>query len=86
MHKPRSEVINILIPAILPFNLLKAGINMALTILLYKPVVTALRKASLLPPSETVTGRRKLNRGFMIFALALLAACVLSILAMRGII
>ena len=29
MHKPRSEVINILIPAILPFNLLKAGINMA---------------------------------------------------------
>ena len=86
MHKPRSEVINILIPAILPFNLLKAGINMALTILLYKPVVTALRKASLLPPSETVTGRRKLNLGFMIFALALLAACVLSILALRGII
>jgi len=82
----RSEVVKILVPAILPFNLLKAGINMALTILLYKPVVTALRKASLLPPSETGAGRRKLNLGFMIFALVLLATCVLSILAMRGII
>jgi len=82
----RSEVVKILVPAILPFNLQKAGINMALTILLYKPVVTALRKASLLPPSETGAGRRKLNLGFMIFALFLLATCVLSILAMRGII
>ena len=82
----RSEVVKILVPAILPFNLLKAGINMALPILLYQPVVTALRKASLLPPSETGAGRRKLNLGFMIFALFLLATCVLSILAMRGII
>jgi len=82
----RSDVVKILVPAILPFNLLKAGINMALTILLYKPVVTALRKACLLPPSETGANKRKLNPGFMIFALALLATCVLSILAMRGII
>jgi len=86
MHVPREEVVKILIPAILPFNLLKAGLNMALTILLYKPVVTALRKACLLPPSESGSNKRILNPGFMVFALVLLATCVLSILALRGII
>ncbi|NLL46591.1 MAG: ECF transporter S component [Clostridiales bacterium] len=86
LNIPRPAVVALLIPAILPFNLLKAGINMALTILLYKPIVTALRKANLLPPSQSGVKKGKINLGFMIFALVLLITCVLLVLAMRGII
>ena len=47
MGVPRSEVVKLLIPAILPFNLLKTGLNASFTILLYKPIINALRKANL---------------------------------------
>lgn len=52
MGIPRQAVVELLLPAFLPFNLLKAGLNAALTILLYKSVVTALRKAHLTPERE----------------------------------
>ena len=35
---PREEVIALVAPAILPFNLIKAGINSVLTFALYKTV------------------------------------------------
>ena len=38
MGVPRSVVIGMLIPAILPFNLIKAGINAIITYLIYKPL------------------------------------------------
>ncbi len=44
----RKTVAGMLIPYFLPFNLLKGGLNMAFTLLLYKPVVTALHKTGLL--------------------------------------
>ena len=34
----RAEVAKLLIPVIVPFNLLKAGINAALTFVVYKPI------------------------------------------------
>ncbi len=49
MGVPRQAVVEMLIPVFLPFNLLKAGLNAALTVLLYKSVVTVLRKAHLAP-------------------------------------
>ena len=52
MGQPREFVATLLIPYFLPFNLIKGGINATLTILLYKPVVTALRKAKLVKPSS----------------------------------
>lgn len=54
----RSMVVAMLIPIIIPFNLLKSALNSALTLVLYKSVVRALRSARLLPPSES-TGNRK---------------------------
>ena len=36
----------LLLPAFLPFNLFKSVLNAAITFLLYKPVITALRKSS----------------------------------------
>lgn len=38
MGVPREEVIALIVPAILPFNLIKAGINSVLTFALYKTV------------------------------------------------
>lgn len=43
MGYPREAVARLLLPAFLPFNLVKGGLNTAITMLLYKPVITALR-------------------------------------------
>lgn len=41
---PRSAVMPMILPVIMPFNLLKAGINGALTMVLYKRISTFLHK------------------------------------------
>ena len=38
MGAPLAVVVSMLIPAIIPFNLLKAGINCAVTFVLYKSI------------------------------------------------
>ena len=73
----RSMVAAMLPTVFLPFNLVKGGLNMALILLIYKPVVTALRKARLVPESRSLEqSQSKLNAGFLLFAFALLATCV----------
>ena len=87
MYVPRSVVTEMLLPVFLPFNLLKGGINMALTLLLYKPIAKALRKTGLVPESAGTTAKSgKINIGFMIFALILLATCVLLLLVYKKVI
>ena len=80
----RSDIAGMLIPVFLPFNLLKAGLNSAFILLLYKPLVVSLRKAGLLP--STGTGVRVTKSGVTIFAALLLITCVLFVLVLRGII
>ena len=59
---------------------------MALILLLYKPVVTALRRANLVPQSQPVLSQnRKLNAGFVLFSIALLATFVALALVLMGI-
>lgn len=41
---PIEKVIELLLPAIIPFNLLKAGINSVLTYLIYKPISRFIHK------------------------------------------
>ena len=85
---PRSAIADMLVPVFLPFNLVKGGMNMAATLLLYKPIVGALRHARLVPESEThaapVGGKKKL--GFTIVVLFLLASFILLGLVLAGII
>ena len=85
---PRSAIADMLVPVFLPFNLVKGGMNMAATLLLYKPIVGALRHARLVPESEThaapVGGKKKL--GFTIVALFLLASFILLGLVLAGVI
>lgn len=75
-----------LVPIILPFNLVKGGLNMALILVLYKPVVTALRQARLVPESQAVFQKTgKVSTGFALFSFALLATFVVLALVLMGI-
>ena len=81
------DVVAAMLPTVfLPFNLVKGGLNMAITLLLYKPVVTALRKAHLVPESRGASQSGKFSAGFLLFSLALLATFVTLALVLMGII
>lgn len=85
MGQPREAVAALLLPAFLPFNLVKGGLNAALVLLLYKPVVTALRRARLAEPTQAGAGGRA-RGGIALLALAALATFLLLALALRGVI
>ena len=85
MEMDRAVVAAMLPTVFLPFNVVKGGLNMALILVLYKPVVTALRKARLVPESQTGAQTRKLGAGFLLFSLALLATFVTIALVLMGI-
>ncbi len=84
MGVAREVVAAMMAPALLPFNLIKGGLNAGITILLYKPVVSALRKARLVPASRN--SGRKGSLGVILVALLAVASGVLLILVLRGII
>ncbi len=81
MGVSRQAVEALLMPVFLPFNLLKAGLNTALTLGLYKPLVGALRSAGIMP-ERTATGTAK--PGMYLFAGILLVTCVLLMLVLGG--
>lgn len=82
---PREEVVKLLLPAFLPFNLIKGGLNGAFTMLLYKPVVTALRRFHVV---ESAGGPEKMriNIGVLLAALFVIVTCVLLILSFHEVI
>ncbi len=84
MKVPREQVVGMLLPLILPFNLLKAGINAVVTLLLYKTVVTALRKAKLFPVREEKAHRT--NPLFLAIVGTLFIALAAIVLVWSGII
>lgn len=85
MGYPREAIAELLLPAFLPFNLVKGGLNAAITMLLYKPVVTALRRANFI---ESGHGGEKMQMNIWVFlaALFMIVTCVLLILSMKNII
>ena len=86
MEMDRAVVAAMLPKVFLPFNLVKGGLNMAVILLLYKPVVTALRRARLVPETQTIVQPSgKVNVGFLLFSLALLATFVTLALVLMGI-
>lgn len=85
---PREAIADMLLPIFLPFNAVKGGLNMTATLLLYKPVVGALRSAKLIPESEShaapVAGKKR--TGITIVILFVFATFVLFALSLQGII
>lgn len=84
MGVPREVVAGMLASVFLPFNLIKGGINAALTLLLYKPLVGALRKAGLVEPTHS-SHKGKFSLGFTLFSVAVLVTFVLLFLVMIGV-
>ena len=82
MGYPREAIEALLLPAFLPFNLLKAGLNSSLVLGLYKPLTSALRRTRLLPEAADAKSAKP---GLYLFALALLATCILFLLVLKGI-
>lgn len=84
MKVPREVVVGMLVPVFLPFNLVKGGINATLSMLLYKPIVTALRKANLVEASASGKGGAKV--GVIAVSAVLLVSFVLLALVLAGVI
>lgn len=82
MGVPREQVEGMLIPVFLPFNALKAGLNTALVLGLYKPLVTVLQKMGLVASRSQTKGKAK--PGIYLLAAALLATCILFLLVLQG--
>lgn len=83
MGCPREAVAKLLIPAFLPFNLMKGGLNAVITMLLYKPVIKALRSTYLIK-TNPMKSNSVLNVGFILTALLIIAACALLLLSIKG--
>ncbi|MDL2252582.1 ECF transporter S component [Ruminococcaceae bacterium OttesenSCG-928-I18] len=92
MGIPRQAVAAMLLPVFLPFNLLKGTINATLTLLIYKPLVGALRKTRHFPgqgglasPPAGVAQASKINVGLVIVAAFVLVSCVVGIVLWQGV-
>lgn len=85
MGYPREAVKELLLPAFLPFNLIKGSINVVITFLLYRPIVVALHRANLVEDSlefvERSTGKRV---GIVLVGGLILVSCVFGILILQG--
>jgi len=84
MNVPREQVVALLLPAFIPFNLLKGGLNAAITMLLYKPVKTALIASRLMPAVQGRESKSKVNVGVAIASVFVIATCVLWVLVLQG--
>ncbi len=82
MGVTRETVEKMLLPAFLPFNALKAGLNSALVLGLYKPLTSALRRTRLLPEADHAPRSKK--PGIYLFAGLLLVTCILFLLVIQG--
>lgn len=85
MGVPREIVVDLLLPAFIPFNLIKGALNGSVTLLLYKFVVTALRKANLIPKNENANSKKSNIIGTILISLMVAGTCVLAILAFNGV-
>lgn len=85
MGIPRQDVVDLLIPAFIPFNLISGILNSALVMLLYKPVRTALKASNLMPHNNEPAQKGKISAGIIITSLFIIATCVLWILVLQGV-
>lgn len=79
---PRSAVVTML-PAIALFNIIKCGLNMAVTLFLYKPIVTILRNTNLVEKHDETSS---VSRDILVLASFILVTAVVLILSFQQII
>ena len=91
-NMPREAIVPMLPTIFLPFNLVKAGINMALTLVIYKPISIILHKSGLLDErqskvkSDKEVSEKKTSEFSpvpIIVGFVILAVCVAAILLFK---
>ena len=87
MGYPREAVAAMLLPVFLPFNLLKGFLNTGISLLIYKPVVGALRKAHLIEANPNGSAvKKRLNPGIVAIAVFFVATGIVMALVLAGVI
>lgn len=87
MGYPREAVAAMLVPVFLPFNLLKGFLNAGISLIIYKPVVGALRRAHLIEANASnAGGKKRLNPGVVAIAAFLVITGVVMALVLSGVI
>lgn len=84
-YMSRADIAALLIPVFAPFNLVKSGLNAAITMLLYKPVVGALRRSGLVEPSEDAESKTGNKIGVTIVTVVVLATFIFLALVLGGV-
>lgn len=79
---PREAVISML-PAILLFNVLKCSMNSGVTLFLYKPIVSILRRTNLV---EKVNDEHHISHDILLLSLFIIVSVICLILGFQGII
>ena len=78
---PREVVIDMLPTVLLPFNFAKTLMNSAIAMLLYKPIINAMRASRLIPHSEFKTEFNKTSvLTLIIGGVSLLCAVIILII------
>ena len=72
-----------LLPAIIPFNFIKGGINCALALILYKPVTAAFRRVGAFPEKAGDDSGVHFSPKALIAAIPILAVCIALIFILR---
>ncbi len=85
MHVTVSQVKGMIMPLLLPFNLLKALLNASMTFILYKPLTQALKAMRVMPASENSFAVSKRSViGFIIAALVIAGSVALLMIPLGG--
>jgi len=85
MEVPRSEIVPLLLPAFLPFNLLSNGLNILFALLLYKRVKRALEAMRMMPRTEEAGGNGVSQSGVILSVLFVVLTCMLWVLILLGV-
>ena len=77
MGVSRELVVGMMPTLLLPFNAIKAGLNSALVLLIYKPLVTALRKSKLIPIRDSNDNENKRLNTIIVAVVSALAVATM---------
>ncbi len=84
-HAPLEAIYDMMLPLLLPFNLIKAVANAAIVFVLYKPLCVALRKIHVMNGESATPYRMTMKTViFLVLGLLILMACILLLVLAFG--
>jgi len=86
MEQPRERIVRLLLPGFLPFNLINNGINIVLTMLLYKRIKGMLHSTGMMQQPDETGGSKMPHAGLILSVLFALLTIALWVLILVGII